>query len=280
VEFVRLVDLVVQATRDNSSWLNNQIYEINEDGSRQEKRYRLKVKGAQGNIRDDWRFGPHSNFYQSSLADTARRINQALALHPDIQWFEDDVENQIVISARNQAATRALAQDMLRYATKHDCWCREHFWNDDGQTTNNIYLTEDAAATLLAQQPTNRPSRTASAPRQAPDEPAAAHPQGQKCPPVNTNISPKKKRKHNAVSAKQAAEQLVDVSESMVEHWENGRGNPPPDWPGLVDELAFSTFAARWNQNRKNKDKAQKINRAVAGGDTIDRAVKNAFDDD
>lgn len=114
---------------------------------------RLKVRHTDGTITDDNRFEPNINFFPNVLSETARLINQALHFdNYEFLWMEYDFSKKNKQSSRNSPQIKNRAKDILTYATNHDCWNYDHFWDKDGSIKELIYIEKTDADGLLDRQ--------------------------------------------------------------------------------------------------------------------------------
>ena len=112
-------------------------------------RGRIMLKNANGEERVDWRYAPHSGIYPGSLSEAAKAINQALQVYEyAFQWFEDDLDNEIIVPSKEPAKALEETKDILGFATRYDCFNYSHFWSD-GLHKKNIYLKRSDAILFL-----------------------------------------------------------------------------------------------------------------------------------
>ncbi|WP_319586773.1 hypothetical protein [uncultured Desulfobulbus sp.] len=149
--FIELAELVVDVaiSQNNRSSLDC----CSKESSPPEYKGRLKVRHTDGTITDDNRFEPSFNIFPNVLSETARLINQALHINDnEFLWWEYDFNKKNIHSSGNSPQIKNRAIDILTYATNHDCWNYNHFWDKDGDIKDLIYIEKTDAAGLLDRQ--------------------------------------------------------------------------------------------------------------------------------
>lgn len=98
------------------------------------------------------RFEPNDNIYPGVLSETALLLNQALSMGYEFLWYEDDFKTKRIHSPGTSPQIKERATEILTYATNHDCWNYDHFWDKDGDIKELIYIEKRDAAGLLDRQ--------------------------------------------------------------------------------------------------------------------------------
>jgi len=145
--FIELAELVVDVAISQGK--RPSLDRCSKESFPPEYKGRIKVRHADGTISDDNRFDPNFNIFPSVLSTMARKINQAMHSEYGYQFFEEDIDQEIVLPAKNPADILKKVENILSYATKHDCWNYDHFWNTNGQIKDKIYLKKSEARYFL-----------------------------------------------------------------------------------------------------------------------------------
>lgn len=146
--FIELAELVVDVVISQGK--RSSLDRCSKESFPPEYRGRIKVRHIDGTISDDNRFDPNYNIRPNSLSNTAQIINQALNTDDyTFLWYEDDFDQKIIVQSKYSPDVRQKAIEILTYATKHDCWNYDHFWDIDGNIKDRIYLKKSDARGLM-----------------------------------------------------------------------------------------------------------------------------------